>query len=44
MVNITPRPLYPNPAGIEQEARWASDPVWAFGDRKISGLFRDSNP
>ena len=44
MVNITPRPLFPTPVSIDQEVRWTSDPVWAFGDRKISGLFRDSNP
>jgi hypothetical protein len=44
MVNITPRPLYPTPVRMEQEAGWASDPVWAFGYRKISGFFRDSNP
>ena len=43
MVNITPRPLFPTPVRIVQEARWASDLVWVFGGRKISGLFRDSN-
>jgi hypothetical protein len=41
---VTPRPSYWTPVRIEQETRWAPDPVWAFGDRKISGFFRDSNP
>ena len=44
MVYIRLRPPYPTPVRIEQEAMWASDPVWVFGDRKISGLFRNSNP
>jgi hypothetical protein len=33
VVNVTPRSLYPRertPAPVEQEAEWATEPVWTF--------------